>query len=236
MVFDSVLEHEYLIDTIFIIPALNEEKTIGHVVAELKRLFVPAQILVVNDASTDRTPEKAAENGAEVISLPLRLGYWGAIQTGLLYGYRKGFKYFVTLDADGQHLPKEATKILKPLYEKRAEVVVGSFLKRGTLSKKMAWSFFRKLTGITLKDLTSGFRAYSRRAVAILIDPDFLVVDNPDLLILLALKEKNMSFLEVEVEMRPRLEGSSKLFFSTFKILDYMILSSILALSKRKTK
>jgi glycosyltransferase involved in cell wall biosynthesis len=87
---------------VVVIPAHNEEEDIGQVIRDLKsRSNFP--VVVIDDASTDRTRESAMENGATVIPLAVQLGAWGATQTGLRYAQRNGFEYAITMDADGQH-------------------------------------------------------------------------------------------------------------------------------------
>lgn len=219
---------------IFIIPALNEENTLPFLLRRLFSLFPNAEVVVVDDASEDETARLAATEGATVLRLPFRLGYWGALQAGLLYGYRQGHEIFITMDADGQHPPEETLNILKVLEESSADIIIGACPERGNMLKKMAWSFFRILTGLKVKDLTSGFRAYRRPAVKILIDVDFLVLDNADLASLIVLHQQGLNIIEVPVKMKDRSLGKSKIFASPIKILRYLLFSFILSISKRK--
>ncbi|OAQ21131.1 glycosyltransferase family 2 protein [Thermosulfurimonas dismutans] len=221
-------------DTIIIIPAFNEETTIKEVILGIKQILKDVEIVVINDRSTDGTAKEALKAGATVLDLPLKLGYWGALQTGFLYGYRKGFEYFVTMDADGQHPPEAVSKLLPPLKEKKAEVVIGACLERGGIAKKLAWKIFRILTGVKVKDLTSGFRAYSQRAVSLLIKEDLVILDNADLASLMLLNHYGLKMLEVPVRICNRRGGTSKLFSSPFKIAHYLALSLILSVSKRR--
>ncbi|WP_456339806.1 glycosyltransferase family 2 protein, partial [Fervidibacter sacchari] len=71
--------------TLIVMPARNEAQTIGAVIGRLKALMPDADILVVNDASTDKTAEVAEKAGAKVVNLPINLGYGGAVQTGFKY-------------------------------------------------------------------------------------------------------------------------------------------------------
>ena len=217
---------------LFVMPALNEEAHIGKVIREIQKIEVNADVVVINDASTDRTKELAKEMGAFVISLPVRLGYWRALQTGLLYGYHEGYQFFITIDADGQHPPSEIPLVKGPLVDKEADVVIGSCPERGNLQKKLAWSFFRFITGLQIKDLTSGFRGYSRRAVEVLIDVDLTIFDNADIVSLLILKKLGFNIKEVPVKMKGR-SGRSRIFHSPFAIMRYLMLSTLISLSKR---
>ncbi len=218
---------------VLVIPAHNEEKTIGAVVSRCRQVLPEAEVVVVDDASTDETARRAHRAGALVLPLPLRMGYWGALQTGLLYGFRRGCSYLVTLDADGQHPPEEIEKLLAPLEKGEAEVVIGACPARGGPSKKLAWRFFRLLTGIAVEDLTSGFRAYHRRALALLVSEELLVFDNADLATLFLLRHHGLRLREVPVTMSPRQAGESKLFASPRGVIRYLLASLVLSLSKR---
>lgn len=104
-----------------IIPALNEESSIGRVVADAKKYAVP---IVVDDGSNDATASKAAEEGAIVCRHNRNLGYDAALETGILKAIELGFKYAVTLDADGQHQPS-SIKSFTTLLDASVDVVVG---------------------------------------------------------------------------------------------------------------
>ena len=120
-------------EKIAIVPAYNEEKTVGAVLAEIKEACPDFDILVVNDGSTDRTAEVAATvPGARVVSLPLNLGIGGAVQTGFLYARKHGYDVAVQVDADGQHRPAEVRLLLDPILKGEADMVVGSrFMEKG---------------------------------------------------------------------------------------------------------
>jgi len=117
---------------------------------------------VIDDASTDETQKVARAAGATVLPLPFSLGAWGAIQTGLRYASKHGFNTALTMDADGQHEADSIQALLAPLASQQCDVVVGAYPQRGSLLRRIAWTFFRKVSGIALEDLTSGLRAYNR--------------------------------------------------------------------------
>ena len=148
-------------EVLIIIPAYNEEETISEVIQDLKEVLkkhhLSAEILIINDGSTDNTGIKAKKTGCTVLNLIINLGYWRALQTGFLYGYYKNFRYFITMDADGQHLASEILPLIKELKEKKVDVVIGSYPERGGIAKKLVWFLFNFLTGLNVKDLTSGF-------------------------------------------------------------------------------
>ena len=115
-----------------IIPAYNEDKTIAQVIGSIKRLAQGIDILVVNDGSTDSTGIEAQKTGqALVVNLPANLGIGGAVQTGFKYAHRNHYDIAFQFDGDGQHRTSQIHKILTPVMESAADVVIGSrFLKK----------------------------------------------------------------------------------------------------------
>ncbi|MDI7260205.1 MAG: glycosyltransferase family 2 protein [Thermodesulfobacteriota bacterium] len=89
-----------------IIPAYNEEGSVGKVVEDINTHFPQADSLVVNDGSTDQTLERARASGATVLNLPYNLGIGGAMQAGYQYAFGKGYGIAIRVDRDGQHDPK----------------------------------------------------------------------------------------------------------------------------------
>ncbi|HMY40796.1 MAG TPA: glycosyltransferase, partial [Marinagarivorans sp.] len=90
------------VSLIALIPAYNEEATVGAIVAQVRQLW-RCPVVVIDDCSTDATIAVARAAGAIVLPLTLQLGAWGAMQTGLRYALRQGYRTAITLDADGQH-------------------------------------------------------------------------------------------------------------------------------------
>jgi glycosyltransferase involved in cell wall biosynthesis len=109
-----------------IIPAYNEEGSVGKVVEKVYAHLPQGEVLVVNDGSTDLTSEKAKACGSMVLDLPFNLGIGGAMQAGYQYACQRGYDIAVQVDADGQHDPKEIFKLLPALEAKEADVVIGS--------------------------------------------------------------------------------------------------------------
>jgi len=222
---------------LIVIPAYNEEASIQHVLLEIKNVAPAVDVVVVNDQSSDSTAQKVRQvSGCALIDLPLRMGYWGALQTGLLYAYYKNYDSVLTMDADGQHLPEYVPVMFEELEKDKIDVVIGKCLERGDVSKKIAWKFLRWLTGLQIKDLTSGFRAYSKKALALLVQAELTVFDNADLATLILLTQEKCSIKEIRVAIAKRRAGKSKLFESPIKIMRYICYSIILSLSKRKLK
>src|SRR3990172_3201715 len=159
---------------IVILPAHNEEQNIREVIKGIKETLPSAQILVVNDASTDNTPKCSHDAGARVISLPFNLGYGAALQTGYKFALEEGYEYVIQLDADGQHNPKDILKILEPVLKGEADLVIGSRFLSGSeyqtsFTRRLGISFFRMIVsffaGKKITDPTSGFQALNKKVV-----------------------------------------------------------------------
>jgi len=218
-----------------IIPARNEEETVGLVVSEVKKLL-GCDVIVIDDASTDATAAAAGQAGAKVLSLTLQLGAWGATQAGIRYALKAGYNIAVTLDSDGQHLASSIPLLLAPIEDGRADVVIGAYPQRGSRSRQIAWSFFRLLTGLKHEDLTSGLRAYNRPAIAALATRAATLLDYQDLGVLLLLRKSAFIILEVPVVMHPRAAGKSRVFKSWLAVLGYLLQTVVLCLSKLDLK
>ena len=143
----------------FLLPAFNEEKSIGVTVARLKQLYPEHEILVVDDGSTDSTKSAAIASGAKCISHPYKIGNGAAIKTGLRNAQSE---WVLMMDADGQHDPNDIDKILA--HKNEFDMVVGARAKgsNSSLHRKLAnWAYNRLASYITkrkIHDLTSGFR------------------------------------------------------------------------------
>ncbi|KQS99778.1 glycosyltransferase family 2 protein [Cellulomonas sp. Leaf395] len=157
-----------------IVPAWNEELTVGTVIQELHATVPEATVLVVNDGSTDRTTEVARAAGALVLELPVNLGVGGAMRAGYKYAFRNGFERAVQHDADGQHDPAAIQTLLDVMDEQQADIVIGArFAGVGTYTVRgpRAWSMkmlsvvLSRVCGTKLTDTTSGFKASNRRAI-----------------------------------------------------------------------
>ena len=151
------------------IPAFNEEKNIGVIVAKLKEKY--DYVIVCNDGSTDMTQIIASSLGAVVVNHPKNLGYGAAIKTIFNEARKLGGDVLVTFDADGQHQISEIDSVLKPISENKAEIVIGSrFLGNTTelpqyrkIGIKTITRLTNAMTGSNITDAQSGFRAYSRK-------------------------------------------------------------------------
>ncbi|HET7275111.1 MAG TPA: glycosyltransferase family 2 protein [Longimicrobiaceae bacterium] len=160
-------------DVCVVIPMFNEALVIGGVVAELRARF--RHVLCVDDGSTDESAARALEAGATVMKHPTNMGQGAALQTGLSFLLRDPrFQYFVTFDADGQHLVGDASAMLEEARRTGVDVILGSrFLQRGAgvprarrVLLRGAVAFTRLTTGMRLTDAHNGLRVISRRAAS----------------------------------------------------------------------
>jgi glycosyltransferase involved in cell wall biosynthesis len=164
-----------------------------------------------------------------VLSPALAQGAWGAMQTGLRYALRRGYRHVVTMDADGQHEPAYIADLIAA--GKIHDVVIGAYPQRGSLLRKWAWRFFRQLTGFGIEDLTSGLRYYNAGACALLADEEATLLDYQDVGVLLLLRRAGFSICEVPVEMYPRKSGPSRIFSSWTTVGRYMLETTLLCLA-----
>jgi glycosyltransferase involved in cell wall biosynthesis len=219
-------------DCLIVIPAYNESLTIEKVVNSVNRVGY-RNVLVINDASTDDTAEKAVLAGAIVISLAERLGAWCASQTGLRFAIRKGFSTVVTMDADDQHPARAIDTLVSTLRSADTNVVIGSCPQRGSGLRQVAWQWIRGASGVQLKDLTSGFRAYDRLAIRRAAGWRGTLLEYQDVGVLLLLQRHNLKITDVPVEMRQRYAGKSRIFYNWGVVAYYMAHTLILSASKR---
>lgn len=217
--------------SLIVIPALNEEANIARVIEKLHGNNI-RDILVVNDCSTDNTAAIVANMGVNVITLPLQLGAWGATQTGIRYALKKGFDTVVTMDADGQHLSSGIASLMTEMKNSRANVVIGTCTGRLSRPKKLAWWFFKFLTKLKIEDLTSGFRIYDRKSLRVLSSSSAGLLEYQDVGVLLLLRKAGMKISEVEVSMENRKNGKSKIFYSWWMVIKYMIQTTTLCIAK----
>jgi glycosyltransferase involved in cell wall biosynthesis len=206
---------------IAVVPAYDEEGAIGEVVAGVRALDDRFDVVVVDDASTDRTADAAAAAGATVVRLPYNLGIGGAVQTGFRFALERGYEVAVRLDGDGQHDPGELPKLLAPLEAGEADIVTGSRFAGGDngyrppLGRRIGIVFFARLVSLLTRqrvtDTTSGFQALNRRGIALFAE-DY-PSDYPEVEATLLVLKHRLRLLEVPVQMREREHGTSSITF-----------------------
>lgn len=202
-----------------IVPAYNEEDSITSVIDDIKMHLPEADIVVINDASTDGTANVVrSRNGVRLIDLPINLGIGGAVQTGFRYALNGGYDVAVQIDGDGQHMASEVKKVLTPVIDDVADMLIGSryLEKKGFLSSPMRrfGNFIFKIVNSTLiqqkiTDNTSGFRAYSREAIKFL--NRYYPSDYPEPESVVLLAKNGFRIKEVPVIMKERTAGESSI-------------------------
>ena len=224
----------FCMNSLIVIPALNEESSIQSVIETLQAQKLK-NIIVVNDFSIDNTAQIVKQNNVELINLPIQLGAWGATQTGIRYALKNGYEYVITMDADGQHLSSGILALKKHITATQANVVIGTHTQRLSRPKKIAWWFFKTITHLKIEDLTSGFRIYDRKAMKILSSSAASLLDYQDVGVLLLLTKSGMKISEIEVPMTTRQDGKSKIFYSWWMVLKYMAQTTMLCIAKTRS-
>lgn len=205
---------------LFIVPAFNEETNLSAVIGGLRDNYPSADVLVVNDGSTDETGTVARRAGALLLDLPFNLGIGGAVQCGLLFAERNGHDIAVQFDGDGQHTPDEIAPLLARLEKGDCDVVVGSrFVERSNYrapaARRAGIAVLSLVHLIVLRrrisDPTSGFRVYNRASIEFLADE--YPHDYPEPESIVTLTRNGFRVVEVKVEMKPRQGGRSSITF-----------------------
>jgi glycosyltransferase involved in cell wall biosynthesis len=208
--------------TLVFIPAWNEQASISGVIADVRKAMPDADILVVDDGSTDATTATARECGVLVATLPFNQGLGAALQTGYLFALREGYDCCAHLDADGQHPAEEVARLLEVVAADRADLVIGSRYSdpgaaggsddyKPTFSRRIGTSVFRFFLTLATRqrftDTTSGMRAANRRVMSLFSEnysPDFAEIESLQLAVRQGLRVE-----EVPVRMLERTGGSS---------------------------
>ncbi len=196
------------------IPAWNESGTVAGVVASVHEAVPEATVVVVDDGSTDDTGARARAAGAVVLRMPFNVGVGGAMRAAFLYALYNDFDVVVQVDADGQHDPTQIPELLAGL--DHASVAIGArFAGKGDydVSGPRKWAMtvlsrsLSRVTGSTLTDTTSGFRASDRRAIALFAQhyPSEYLGDTVESLVIAS--RSGLKVTQVPVMMRERQGG-----------------------------
>ena len=210
-------------NTIVFVPAWNEEASLPAVLDELRSELPSVDVLLVDDGSTDRTAEVAADRGATVLSFGENRGLRAGIAAGYAYAHEHGYAFAGRVDADGQHPVDELARLLAIVRAGDADVAVGSRFATGdgyeeyryepSPSRRFGTAVLRRAMrtalGRPFQDATSGMYAVNARAMPILAEP--YESGAPEVESLLRLKEAGLNVVEVPVHMRERASGESKL-------------------------
>lgn len=200
---------------VILIPALNEEATVGDVIREARSHHPEIDIVVIDDGSTDQTAQVARAAGASTVRLPFNLGVGGAMRTGFMYALRNGYDAAIQVDADGQHNPKEVGELIAAL--EHYDIAIGArFAGKGDyttgaarrLAMKILASTLSRVAGNELTDTTSGFRASGPRALRLFAAsyPSEYLGDTVESLVIAS--RSGLSITQIPVQMRPRAGGT----------------------------
>jgi hypothetical protein len=227
-----------------VIPARNEEERLPAVIRKVKEVVPWAGILVVEDSSTDNTVQAARDAGALVVSLPVNIGYGGALQTGFQYASLNGYDTVVTLDGDGQHNPADIPALLNAMESQGADLVIGSRLVvdtayRAGAVRRSLMAFFSVLTsrlsGQRIRDTTSGFQLISK--TALLHFARNYPHDYPNAEVLVDLARRGGKIVEVPVNVAARTGGVSMFdFWSSLYYVLKMTLSVLMVLVRGRRR
>jgi hypothetical protein len=227
-------------EALILIPAFNEGAVIGDLIRRIGAVHLPIahQILVIDDGSTDDTAKVARDAGARVVSLLQNLGYGYALRTGYQVALDEGVEIVIQLDGDGQHAPESIVELLVPVWEDRADVVLGSRALSKVpyampLLRRLGQRFFRTvlwmMSGLRIGDPTSGFQVIGPRALE-LFNREGFPGDYPDTDVLLYLDLFGLRILEAPAIFRTNERGKSmhksllKNAYYVYKMLFSMLL------------
>ena len=229
-----------MLKTLVVIPAYNEALNIKKTVIDLKNNAPDVDYVVVNDGSKDNTLEVLEQNNFNYIDSICNLGLFGAVQTGFKFAMKEKYDVVIQFDGDGQHSAKYIDLLVKEI-ENGNSIVIGSrfvdekkpFTARMIGSRLIAGAI-KLITGKTIKDPTSGFRAYDKACIR-----DYATEMNnppePDTLVYML--RKNRKIKEVQVQMSEREFGESYLdLVNTIKYMSRMMVSIFLIQPFRKVK
>ena len=207
-------------------------------IAEIRAVDPGMEIVVVDDASFDKTAVIAAEAGARVLRLSCNLGIGGAVQTGYQAARELGCDLVVQVDGDGQHDPRELPLIMEPVLDGRADICIGSrFAGVGQyrappvrrLGMRIFAAFVSLFVGKSLTDTSSSFRAVNRRALSLFaVDYPHGYLETIEATVMAV--RYGLRIEEVPVRMRERTTGRSSLttgisLFYTVKVVIAVFIS-----------
>jgi glycosyltransferase involved in cell wall biosynthesis len=233
-------------DTLVFLPAWNEEESLPAVLEELRATLPEADVLVVDDGSTDGTAAAARAAGAAVISFGENRGLPAAIAAGYAHAREGGYRWCGRVDADGQHPAAELRRLLELVRSGACDVAVGSrfasgegyepYRYRGPRERELGQWLLRRLMrralGRPLLDATSGLYAVNERAIPVLAEP--YEAGAPEVEGLLRASQAGLRIEEVPAEMRERAGGRSKLTGKKALMLVLTVAATVLVARRRR--
>lgn len=223
---------------LLIIPAYNEAENIEKVVDNIVQNYPEYDYIIVNDGSKDNTEKICLKNGYCVLNLPINLGIGGAVQTGYCYARDNDYDVAVQIDGDGQHDVGYLAEMIKLIENGQADVVIGSRFveKEGFQSSqirrigiKFLSGLAKMLTGVRVKDITSGYRAVNRMFINIFAEDYPSDYPEPEAMVIAAVYGGKIR--EYPVVMRERENGESSI---TLKKSVYYMIKVTLAMMIRR--
>lgn len=223
---------------LLIIPAYNEAENIEKVVDNIVQNYPEYDYIIVNDGSKDNTEKICLKNGYRVLNLPINLGIGGAVQTGYCYARDNDYDVAVQIDGDGQHDVGYLAEMIKLIESGQADVVIGSRFveKEGFQSSqirrigiKFLSGLAKILTGVRVKDITSGYRAVNRMFINIFAEDYPSDYPEPEAMVIAAVYGGKIR--EYPVVMRERENGESSI---TLKKSVYYMIKVTLAMMIRR--
>jgi glycosyltransferase involved in cell wall biosynthesis len=210
-------------ELVVFIPAWNEERDLPRVLEELARDLPDADVLVVDDGSTDATAEIARRAGAHVVSFERNRGLATGIAAGYAWAEAHGYEIAGRVDADGQHPVAELRRLVDEVRQGRCDVAVGSRFVHGdgyapyryrlSGARRFGTALMRRLMRLVLRrpfgDPMSGMYAVNRRAMRLLSKP--FTSEAPEVEALMRVTGEGLRLCEIPVDMRLREGGESKL-------------------------
>ena len=241
-----VFKNIYNMKVLIVVSNYNEEKAIYDTIQDLKNnSAIKADILVIDNFSSDNSIEIIKELGIDYLIHPVNSGgSAGVIKTAFFYAWYHNYHYYCHMDGDNQHSAAELTKILNPLIENsELDIIVGSrFIERqgfqSLFFRRQGIMMFSKvislITGNQFTDITSGFRAYNRKAITFFAKNFKQEIETVSQLELVA-HFAGLKRIDVPVMMKPRLSGKSEINFkNAVKFPVYNLISIIGTLINRR--
>ena len=228
-------------DTLVFVPAWNEEENLPSVLEELRRDLPGADVLVVDDGSTDGTAEVARRDGADVLSFERNRGLPAVVAAGYGYAGEHGYAYCGRVDADGQHPAAELRRLLERVRAGTCDIAVGSRFASGegyepyrytsSAPRRLGTGLLRRsmalVLGQPILDATSGMYAANAKAIPVLAEP--YTTEAPEVQALLRAHAAGLRVDEVPVDMRERAGGESKLRGKKAALVVLTVVGTLLA-------
>ena len=233
-----VVEMEKKSKVLIIIPAYNEAENIEKVADNLIENFPQYDYVIINDGSDDNTAEICIKNHYELLNLPINMGIGGAVQTGYRYARDMGYDMAVQIDGDGQHDVAFLEGMVRYIEEGQADYVIGSRFveKEGFQSSQIRRIGIKLLsilgwvlTGVRVKDITSGYRLVNRRFIQIFAEDYPADYPEPEAMVIAAVHGGKIK--EYPVIMKERENGTSSI---TIKKSVYYMCKMTLAMLIRR--